>query len=1392
MVKKVGTSRADTLRGTNAPDQLFGLDGNDLLLGLGGNDRLEGGNGSDRLDGGLGNDTLLGGAGNDTLTGGTGNDGIFGGTGTDTAVFTGLASSSTITKVGNNWQVTGPNGTDTLGADVEFVKFSDGTFQLKSQSFNLTSAANVFTGGIAGDTFTGIVSTEISLLSTFNVGDVLDGGLGNDTLNVTASGPNSGTINSTQLTSIETVSVRNAAVGQDITFNGILWDGVTRFVSNSSAAGANTIFDNAKQVSAGTLPAAEMRLNEGNLELRYIAGTLGGVNDAQQLILSNNLGGMFTVGEGAPGGAETLDIVSTTGPNAVGLNNANAHQAINVSGNQRATVDVNGMSTIQAINASAMTAGGAALLDVGASTLQFTGSLAGDLLELSTGSLTGADTIGGGAGTDTLRFLGNQTLDAANLANVTSMEVMAAGTGATLTALNLGTAAQAAGITTFSAFGTGQLNVQVDAANFTGPLSFNLDATDAHNPTAGDGNDTIDGSGMTSAMTVNARVGHIGLGDDIDAGIGTSDVMNLTADNGTANLGNISGFEIINVLAGAGGSPDAEMVTGDGTVAAGKTLTVNAGTLGSTADLRFDGSAETDGAFSITGGAGSDEIEGGAQADTINGGNGNDLLIGGNGNDVMSGGTGDDIIDAGVTGGGDESINAGDGNDLIAFNGAELTTADTVNGGAGTADMLLIIDGGAVADAAFTNVSNVEVLSSYYFNPLDPPAVEASLNATLGAEAMGAGIRTVTTGPNAFNDNVVVQAGFTAALTVNLGLGSDVVDASASAAALTVNMNAGALNGDTLKGGTGSGDTLRLTADGGTADLINVRNFETITVLSGTPGTQDLAILHDDLTLDAGKTLTVNAAGLTNAAADLFYDGSAETNGQFNMTGGAGNDTLIAGLSAVPGAGNDVINGGAGDDWIIGGAGSDNLIGGTGNDTFEFADGTELDDTVTGGAETADRIFFTGSAVVSDLNFTHVTGVEILQGTGSLAASLNTEAFNGGAGIKRVIGTMGADSIAIGAAFTGAITVDIGEAGGGIGNDDTVTAAGSTATLTVEAFANDLGLGDIITGGTGAGDTLRVTADNGSAHLAGMTGVETITVLANPTSATDDATITLGAATVIANGVTLIVNASNLTNAGSQLFFDGSAETGGLGKMSITGGSGDDSIIGGAGADTINGGAAGNDSIFGGDGVDSITGGSGNDVIGSGIGNDVVNAGTGADHVYVVGDGPTFGLSNGADTISLGSDADVDRVYWDLDFAVAGTSTISDFDAQTSTTGADLIVVETGATGGWSTLGLVGGGPGAGVAVLQSSAGAAVNADLVILDNGNQSSLADAAAQADNLQDEPGNNRSYLFVWTDNTGTVHVSYANTQTAAQDTFIDLVKLTGVSIANIDLSDFVFAV
>ncbi|BBK40772.1 hypothetical protein STVA_07920 [Allostella vacuolata] len=142
------------------------------------------------------------------------------------------------------------------------------------------------------------------------------------------------------------------------------------------------------------------------------------------------------------------------------------------------------------------------------------------------------------------------------------------------------------------------------------------------------------------------------IGDQNNGGTG-QDVISFS---GETNLQlrdlSLQNFETVNFSA-----EDDAVIFADGNVAAGAKLVVNAG-IGS--DV-IDGSAETDGVFSMFGGEGADTLIGGAGADTLEGGAGNDFLDGGAGQDVY-------VIRDAVADGVDRFVFEA-GEDVLAFDG---------------------------------------------------------------------------------------------------------------------------------------------------------------------------------------------------------------------------------------------------------------------------------------------------------------------------------------------------------------------------------------------------------------------------------------------------------------------------------------------------------------------------------------------------------------------------------------------------------------------------------------------------------------------------------------------------------------------------------------------------
>jgi S-layer protein len=343
----------------------------------------------------------------------------------------------------------------------------------------------------------------------------------------------------------------------------------------------------------------------------------------------------------------------------------------------------------------------------------------------------------------------------------------------------------------------------------------------------------------------------------------------------------------------------------------------------------------------------------------------------------------------------------------------------------------------------------------------------------------------------------------------------------------------------------------------------------------------------------------------------------------------------------------------------------------------------------------------------------------------------------------------------------------------------TVSGLASGATVTYKAANTGTNTITMTGAVAGAADVLNLVVNTDGTAAVGIVNaadVETInisttdsgTTATNVAAAVDTLTLQATSATSIVltgrNGVNLTnLNNVKVTNfdasaiagdntadaaTGLAVTF-ASANTTATATMTIKGGAGADTLTGNAGLDTIDGGA----------GNDTITGGTGNDIIDGGAGNDTINIGL------------------GADTVTTG--AGTDTVAFDLSTAVTAVSTITDFDAGSATAAVDTIKVTNAA--GWAATAVA----------KQSTASGAVDAELVILDSGTFGSLADAAA--DNIQHNAAA-KSYLFVWTDSANVVHLSQglqdAATEVAA-DQYVDLVKLTGVSVSNLDLTDFTFA-
>ncbi len=199
-----GSDLGDTLEGNNGPNWLRGLNGSNTLRGLGGDDLLEGGKDGDRLEGGDGDDTLrasldvaaldalvsggidtlLGGAGNDTLQGDKGGDLLDGGDGND-RLYAGVDNDTLLGGAGDDLLEGGAGDDHGFGGPGQDVIRGD----LGDDTLDGGADNDAIDGGAGSDTVTDFAGNnqlyggaDDDTLSAGAGDDLLNGGDGNDRL----------------------------------------------------------------------------------------------------------------------------------------------------------------------------------------------------------------------------------------------------------------------------------------------------------------------------------------------------------------------------------------------------------------------------------------------------------------------------------------------------------------------------------------------------------------------------------------------------------------------------------------------------------------------------------------------------------------------------------------------------------------------------------------------------------------------------------------------------------------------------------------------------------------------------------------------------------------------------------------------------------------------------------------------------------------------------------------------------------------------------------------------------------------------------------------------------------------------------------------------------------
>ncbi len=769
-----------------------------------------------------------------------------------------------------------------------------------------------FTGGSGNDTFTAIGSNS-GTDETLNAADVINGGAGTDTLNLTVTTTDATALNAAAISGIETINVRAAAAGVTATVDASTAVGATS-VNSNAGPGALTVTNLATGAAIGVIgngtvtngavtfsyatASADVTLNLNGGTKVGTTVTNGDAASAVTKATINSTGAANVTGileldgDTAANTIATLIVNATTGLTTTLETDdyVAAGAALTVTG--AGAVNIGALGNFKTVDASGNSGGLTMTLDTVATS--FKGSTGNDTITTVTLAAPAANIIDGGTGTDTLVVAaGADVASAALRGSYTGFEKLSNATGASIAADGF----------------TGVTNLITSSAGggFTGMTA-----------------------GQAASIDVTADLAATATTYALTTATGTADVLGLNIASSTAtteldatNLV-VTGFETVNFNVGSGGT---SLYNAAGTTAltAGTDYTslaiVTATTDLTTVTLAGGYAAKVDlssNAVKVT------SVN--ASANTA----GANIAIGGQtGTVTVTGSATRDIITMAAAGtGGLQVVNAGDGNDSITAAQAQVAVA-TINGGAGT-DTLTVSDTGTVTinDNNFAGVSAIEKLAF---------GATTGLTLSVGGYAnslatANAGVLDVTAASIALTTGAVAidATGLSASNSLKLSLTNS--DATASAGSTTITMSQGADNITIAQAGVG--------------------NLDTITISGGVAA------------LAATTAKTIDLSGVS-------------TGGAISVTTGAGADVVKAAAIAgtyVLGAGNDTFTGGAGVDTVTGGAGVDTLTGAAGADVFIFTDvDTDVDttagavtDIITDFVTTSDTLDFDTAGLVTN------------------------------------------------------------------------------------------------------------------------------------------------------------------------------------------------------------------------------------------------------------------------------------------------------------------------------------------------------------------------------------------------------------------------------------------
>ena len=820
-------------------------------------------------------------------------------------------------------------------------------------TYVMTNSNNQTTGGL--DTVAGdfgndtIIGSTAATGSTFALGDRVDGGAGYDKLYVTLNADS----DSVDVVNVEQIDARAVTAAA---FDASAVEG-TGIVFNSYKSKADLEF-----TDISTLDSTVMITdNTEGLAVSYAASQVGGTADEITLKL-NEAGSKAANDYFYTKNIETINIVSEGSQknwlNDIGSDDdavvttivgTDTLSKITVSGDQDLTIATALDATITTVDASE--AKGAVTFGVETAVHTITGGAGDDYIDMNA-TLTSADTIDGGEGTDTLvvdqdiaasmtkvtniEVIGldattaNRSIDMSNFASATDLNVVAQATGNTVTVTNAGTAYK------FSTSVDDDISITAKDTKSTATLTL-----DNSLKTAADTGIDLTNGGAGAAdtqvfdnvkvLTIDSIGGHL-LADSTDLldGYNESSITGLSG----------SQLETLNVT----GDTDIEITTADSGI---KTVDASA----ATANVQVSIATATD--KTITMGSGIDKVTLGTGKTTLDMGAGDDTVS---------------IASANLTA--DDTIKGGEGIDTLVF--SDTTTFDTIS-------------------AKLSNVSGFEKISMA--NGTNLTLTDGAIS-KLGGNALTVirenGVTAQSVNADSVNSSTTVvtvdgssQTG-AGALNYTIGLAQDMYTGTKNADTVTITDYQKLASTDVLNGGAGA-DTLNINIDGGAsasdiktltaAQLTNVKSFNTINVDDATAThigiTLDNNFVDNNASSNALSIIGIDTTGGTATTALLTIDASAVTSTvALTLTGGSAADTIKGG------AGDDVITGGAGNDKVdlsAGGADIINLDQATANNSVAIT-GFTLRGTDATAPVDMDKLYFDNSVFTGTTGLTASTG----------------------------------------------------------------------------------------------------------------------------------------------------------------------------------------------------------------------------------------------------------------------------------------------------------------------------------------------------------------------------------------------------------------------------------